>query len=72
MHADCGVEIGIRVAHDRRRRAPGREPGDIDAPWINRVVAHDLTSDARDQRRLAAVTLLVPLAEPVPAFLHVR
>ena len=72
MHADGGVEIGIGVAHDRGRGTPGREPGDVDTPGIDHVVAHHLAGDPRDQRRLASVTLLVPLAEPVPALLQVR
>ncbi len=72
MHADGRVKLGIRVAHDGGRRAAGREPGDIDALWIDRVVAHHLAGDPRDQRRLALVAPLVALAEPVPALLQVR
>ena len=72
MHADRGVEIGVGRAHDGRRRAAGREPGDIDAPRVDRVVAHDLAGDAGDQRGLARVALLVARAEPVPALRRVR
>ena len=72
MHADRGVEIGVGVAHDRGRRASRRKPRDIDPPRIDRVVAHDLARDSRDQRRLPLIALLVALAEPVPALLHVR
>ena len=32
------------------------------------MVPHDLARDARDQRRFAAVPLLVARAKPVPAF----
>ena len=68
----AAIEVGVGVAHDRGRRAARREPGDIDPPRIDRVVAHDLARDARDQRRLPLAALLVALAEPVPALLHVR
>ena len=68
MHADRGVEIGVGHAHDGGGRATGRQSGDIDAFGIDRVVAHDLPRDARDQRGLALAVLLVARAEPVPAF----
>ena len=67
MHADRGVEIGVGHPHDGGGRRTGREPGDIDALRVDRVVAHDLPGDARDQRRLALAALLVARAEPVPA-----
>ena len=71
MHADRGVEIGIGRPHDGSRRAAGGQPGDVDAPRIDRVVAHDLAGDAGDQRGLAPIALLVAGAEPVPALLGV-
>ena len=67
MHADRGVEIGVGHAHDGGSRATGRQSGDIDPFGIDRVVAHDLPRDARDQRGLALAMLLVARAEPVPA-----
>ena len=67
MHADRGVEIGVGHPHDGGGRRTGREPGDIDAFGVDRVVAHDLPRDARDQRGLALAALLVARAEPVPA-----
>ena len=72
MDADRRVEVGIGRPHDRRRRPAGREPGDVDAPRVDRVLAHDLAGDAGDQRGLAPVAPLVGGAEPVPAALHVR
>ena len=67
MHADRGVEIGIGRGHDRGGRPAGREPGDVDPLWVDRILRHDLAGDARDQRGLAGVTLLVLGLEPVPA-----
>ena len=37
----------------------GREPGDIDALRVDRVVAHNLPRDACDQRGLALAALLI-------------
>ena len=67
MHADRGVEIRIGRCHDRGGRPTGGEPGDIDPLRVDRVLGHDLAGDARDQRGLAAVALLVLRLEPVPA-----
>jgi hypothetical protein len=72
VHPDRGVEVGVGGAHDHGRGAPRREARDVDPPRIDRVVAHDLARDARDQRRLPLAPVLVALAEPVPALLHVR
>ena len=59
MDADGRIEVRVSRTHDRRGGATGREPGDIDASWLDREVAHDLTRDAGDQRGLAAIPLLV-------------
>src|SRR4051794_30323005 len=72
MHADRRVKIWIRMAHDRGRRPARREPCNVDALWIDRIAAHDLACDPRNQCRLASITLLVALSEPVPALLRVR
>ena len=50
---------------------PADRPGDVDAARVDGVLAHDLAGDAGDQRRLAAVALLVVRVEPVPAALRV-
>ena len=71
MHADGGVQVGVGRPHDGGGRPAGREPGDVDARRVDRVVGHDLAGDARDQRRLALVALLVAGAEPVPALRRV-
>ena len=71
MHAHRGVEIGIGLRHDGGRRTAGGQPGDVDTPRVDRVVAHDLAGDAGDQRGLALIALLVAGAEPVPALLGV-
>ena len=60
-----------RPAHDGGRGTAGGQPGDIDPPRVDRVVAHDLAGDAGDQRGFAPVALLVAGAEPVPAFLRI-
>ena len=39
VHADRGVEVGIGRGHDRGRRPAGREPGDVDPPRVDRIVA---------------------------------
>ena len=67
MHTHRGVEIGVGHPHNGGGRASGREAGDIDASGVDRVVAHDLAGDARDQRRFAMATLLVARAKPIPA-----
>src|SRR6185312_860291 len=66
MHPDCSVEIRIGHRHDGGRRSAGREPSDIDASRVDRVVAHDLAGDACDQGGLALAALLVAWTEPVP------
>ena len=71
MDPDRGVQIAVGGAHDGRGGASGREAGDEDALGIHRIVLHDLAGDARDQRGLAFVALLVGAAEPVPAFRRV-
>jgi hypothetical protein len=73
MYPDCCVEIAVRCSHDGSRGRSGRESTNVDALCINRIVAHDLTSDARDKRRftsppfLAAINLVVPA--PTSAYL---
>ena len=59
MHPDRSVEIGIGRAHDGCRRTAGGQPGNVDTPRVDCVVAHDLARDAGDQRGLALITLLV-------------
>ena len=71
MDANRGVQVRVRVAHDRGGRSAGLEAGDIDASLVDRIMLRDLAGDARDQRGLALVALLVAHAEPVPAFRHV-
>src|SRR3954469_2297607 len=68
MYADCSIQIAVRCSHDSRCRGAGRQPSNVDALWINRIVAHDLASDARDKRRFTSAPLLVGCAKPIPAF----
>ena len=67
VHADRGVEIGMGGCHDGGSRPAAEEPRNIDPLRVDRVLGHDLSGDARDQRGLAAVALLVLRLEPVPA-----
>ena len=68
MDPDRGIQIVVGCSHDSRSGRSGRQSADIDAFWINRIVAHDLAGDARDKRGLASAALLVGCAKPVPAF----
>src|SRR5260370_6142691 len=58
----------VRCAPYGRSGRSGRPPRNVNALWINRIVAHDLVSDARDKRRFTSAPLLVGFAKPVPAF----
>ena len=68
MYADCRVQIAVRCSHDSSSGRSGRQSTNVDALWINRIVAHGLASDARDKRGFTSVPLLVGCAKPVPAF----
>ena len=63
MDPDRSVQIAVGGAHDGRSGASGRKAGDKDALGIDRIVLHDLAGDARDQRGLAFVALLVGRCE---------
>ena len=67
MHANCGIQVRIvRRHHDGHRPASG-QTGNVDAVGIDAVGAHNLTRDARDNRRLTALALLIARLKPVPA-----
>src|SRR5262249_43553655 len=68
MYADCRVQIVVHCSHDSSSSRAGRQSTDVDAPWIDRIVAHDLASDARDKRGFTSAALLVGRTKPVPAF----
>src|ERR1700682_6246132 len=68
MDADCREQIVVRCSHDSSSGRSGRQSTNVDALRINRIVAHDLASDARDKRRFTPAPLLVGCAKPVPAF----
>src|SRR4051794_23563359 len=67
MHADRGVQVRVGRAHNSCGRPTRREPGHIDALRINGVIAHDLAREAREDRRLTVIALLIAWLEPVPA-----
>ena len=67
MNADGRIEVWVSRAHDCRRGTASRQAGDIHTPRPDPEVAHDLAGDARDQRGLALITLLIARVEPVPA-----
>lgn len=68
MDPDGRVQIGVGRCHDGGGRPAGRQTCDVDPLRIDRIVQHDLASDACDQRRLPALPLLVARAKPIPAF----
>src|SRR3977135_3021097 len=68
MYTDCRVQIVVRCPQDSSSGRSGRQSTNVDALWINRIVAHDLASDAGDKRRFTSAPLLVGCAKPVPAF----
>ena len=68
MHTDCRVQIAVRCSHHGSRRRSGRQSTNVDALWIDRIVAHDMASDAREKQRFTFAPLLVGRAKPVPAF----
>src|ERR1700738_4557169 len=41
MYADCRVQIVVRCSHDSGSGRSGRQSTNVDALWINRIVAHD-------------------------------
>ena len=71
MDPDRGIEVGVGVTHDRRRSGARGQARDEHPRRIDRVLRHDLTGDAGDQRRLTGVSRLVGHVEPIPAPLHV-
>src|SRR6266851_669017 len=68
MYTDGRVQIVVCCSHYSSSGRSGRQSTNVDAPWINRIVAHDLASDACDQRGFTSAPLLVGCAKPVPAF----
>ena len=68
MDTDCRVQIVVCCSHDGRRGRSGRQPANVDALSIDRIVIHDLARDARDKRGFTSASLLVGRAKPVPAF----
>jgi hypothetical protein len=59
MYTDCRVQIRVRCSHDSGSGRSGRQSRNVDAVWINRIVAHDFASDARDKRRFTFAPPLV-------------
>src|SRR3979490_40568 len=68
MYTDCRVQIAVRCSHDSSSGRSSRQSTNVDALWINRIVAHDLARDARDKERSTSAPLLVGCAKPIPAF----
>ena len=67
-----GVQVRVSRGHDCRHGTARGEPSDVDPRLIDGVLAHDLTGDASENRRLTGVTLLVAGTEPVPVATIVR
>src|SRR6266851_1708524 len=68
MYTDGRVQIVVCCSHYSSSGRSGRQSTNVDALWINRIVAHDLAGDARDKRRFTPAALLVGSAKPVPEF----
>src|SRR5947207_9902675 len=68
MYTDGRVQIVVCCSHYGSSGRSGRQSTNVDALWINRIVAHDLASDACDQRGFTSAPLLVGCTKPVPAF----
>src|SRR4051812_48462530 len=68
MYADCRVQIAVCCSHDGSSGRSGRQPTNVDTLSINRIVMHDLASNARDERGFTSASLLVGCTKPVPAF----
>ena len=60
MHSNGGIEVGVLHAHNAGRSTASREAGDVDASWVDRVVAHNLSRDPGDEGGLALIPALVP------------
>ena len=67
MHADRGVQLRIGLAHDRRHRAAGGQPGDEDPLTGDRELRAHALGQAGDDCRLTGVAHLVARTKPVPA-----
>ena len=67
VDAGRGVKLGIGRAQDRGHGPAGRKARHIDAGRVDGELRHDGAGDAREDRRLAFVALLVGEIEPVPA-----
>jgi hypothetical protein len=72
MHANRRIHVGISRSHDSGSGPSGRQSTDVNALRVDRIVAHDLVGDARDQRRLTLTAPLVARAKPVPTLRRVR
>ena len=71
MHAGRRVEVRIGLHHNGRRGPARREAGHEDARRVAGEITQDLARQSCDERRLAAVALLVLGFEPVPALLSI-
>ncbi len=67
MHADCGEEVGIGLAQDRRHGAAGRETRHEHPVGIDRELVPDALGQAREYCRFTGAAPLVAGTKPVPA-----
>src|SRR5258706_14806956 len=52
LNTGSDVPIRVRCSHDSSSGCSGRQSRNVDAVRINRIIAHDFASDARDNARI--------------------
>ena len=67
MYAKGRVKIGVHPSHGGGSSPAGRLARDIDALRIDRIVPHDLTGNAGDQRWCTGAPPLIACSKLVPA-----
>jgi hypothetical protein len=72
VDADGRIKVRISSSHYCGCGTSSRQPGDIHAPRLDTEVTHDLAGDARKERGLSLISLLISGAKPVPAFGDIR
>ena len=67
MHANACIQIGINGTHDGCHGPTRRQSRDINLLHVDMMAGSNLARHASDDRRFAAITLLIIGIEPVPA-----
>src|SRR3954447_3543157 len=72
VDADGRIKVWVSSSHYCSCGTSSRQPGDTHAPRLDTEVAHNLAGDARKERGLSLIALLISGAEPVPALRDIR